>query len=149
MAYMNQEKKKVLAPQIKAVLKKYGVKGSISVRNHSTLVVTLSEVPASWVEAQHQRDIQRWERVHADTGWAGNKPERSLHWEYNPYHPINEDDPQGEGEAEFVKEMLSAMNGVGTEEENFDKSDSMTDYFHVGWYVNLSVGRWDKPVKVA
>ena len=42
MAFMNQQIKKQLAPAIKDVLKKYGVKGSISVSNHSTLCVTLT-----------------------------------------------------------------------------------------------------------
>ena len=31
---------------------------------------------------------------------------------------------------------------------NFDKSDIMTDYFHVGWYYSLSVGKWDKPFEL-
>lgn len=31
---------------------------------------------------------------------------------------------------------------------NFDKSDSMTDYFHVGWYAFVHIGKWDKPFKV-
>jgi hypothetical protein len=43
MAYMSQEKKNELSPAIKAVLKKYNVKASISVMHHSTLVVTISE----------------------------------------------------------------------------------------------------------
>ena len=30
---------------------------------------------------------------------------------------------------------------------NFDKSDSMTDYYHVGWYAWISIGRWDAPFK--
>ena len=41
MAYVSQADKAKLAPAIKAVLKKYNVKGSISVRHHSTLVVTV------------------------------------------------------------------------------------------------------------
>jgi hypothetical protein len=41
MAYVSQEKKAQLAPAIKAVLAKYGVKASISVRHHSSLVVTV------------------------------------------------------------------------------------------------------------
>ena len=41
MAYVSQEDKKALAPAIKKVLNKYGMKGSISIRHHSTLVVTL------------------------------------------------------------------------------------------------------------
>jgi len=41
MAYVSQEDKAKLAPAIRAVLKKYGMKGTIAVRNHSTLVVTV------------------------------------------------------------------------------------------------------------
>jgi len=45
MAYVTQEMKKELAPGIKAVLKKYGMKGSISINNYSSLVVTLQQGP--------------------------------------------------------------------------------------------------------
>ena len=48
MAYVSQEMKKELAPGIKAVLKKYGMKGSISINNHSSLVVTLQEGPLNF-----------------------------------------------------------------------------------------------------
>ena len=41
MAYVSQADKAKLAPAIKAVLKKYNMKASISVRHHSTLVVTI------------------------------------------------------------------------------------------------------------
>ena len=41
MAYVSQEDKKELAVGIKKVLKKYNVKGTIGVHNHSTLVVRL------------------------------------------------------------------------------------------------------------
>lgn len=27
----------------------------------------------------------------------------------------------------------------------FDESDSMVDYFHVAYYLHLSIGKWDKP----
>jgi hypothetical protein len=26
----------------------------------------------------------------------------------------------------------------------FDKSDSMTDYFHTAYYLSLSIGKWNK-----
>lgn len=32
---------------------------------------------------------------------------------------------------------------------NFDDSDPMSDYFHVGFYVNLDIGKWDKAFKVS
>ena len=46
MAYVSKETKKELAPGIKKVLEKYGVKGTIKVNRYSTLVVTLRKVPA-------------------------------------------------------------------------------------------------------
>lgn len=34
------------------------------------------------------------------------------------------------------------------ESYNFDDSDIMTDYFHVNFYLHITVGQWDKPFKV-
>ena len=41
MAYISQSEKAELAPAIKAILKKFGMKGTIAIRHHSTLVVNL------------------------------------------------------------------------------------------------------------
>jgi hypothetical protein len=41
MAYVSQEDKKALSPAIKAVMKKYGVKGTIAINNHSSLVANI------------------------------------------------------------------------------------------------------------
>ena len=43
MAYIGQKEKKELAPAIKKVLKTYGMKGSIAIDNHSSLVVNVKE----------------------------------------------------------------------------------------------------------
>jgi hypothetical protein len=40
----------------------------------------------------------------------------------------------------FLEEIRNAMN-VG----NWDKSDIMTDYFNVGWYISIKIGKWNKP----
>ena len=37
MAYMSQERKAEIAPVVKAICKKYGIKASLAVRHHSTL----------------------------------------------------------------------------------------------------------------
>ena len=41
MAYVSQETKAKLSPAIKAVLKKYKMKGTIAVKHHFSLVVNL------------------------------------------------------------------------------------------------------------
>jgi hypothetical protein len=40
----------------------------------------------------------------------------------------------------FLDEVFEAMNNG-----NWDRSDSQTDYFDVGWYVRVNVGKWYKP----
>jgi len=57
MAFVSQDDKAKLAPAIKAVLKKHGVKGSIGVRHHSALVVTLQsgsiDFGSDYIQANH------------------------------------------------------------------------------------------------
>ena len=48
MAYISQEKKKELAPAIKAVAKKYGMKVTIGIDNHSSLIVRVKEGPLAF-----------------------------------------------------------------------------------------------------
>jgi len=45
MAYMNQEKKSKIAAAIKPVLKKYGLKATLSVHNHSSICVNIKSGP--------------------------------------------------------------------------------------------------------
>lgn len=45
MAYMNQEKKAIIAAKVKPILKKYGLKGSLSVHNHSSISLNLKSGP--------------------------------------------------------------------------------------------------------
>lgn len=63
MAFMNSERKAQRMPAIKAVLKKYNMKGTVSVRHYSTLVVTLTSGPLAltgvnpyWIEEHYAHD---------------------------------------------------------------------------------------------
>ena len=132
MAWMSQEKKAELAPKVKAVLKKYGMKGSISVRNHSTLVISIKtgslDMIANYNDAMKNRP--------KPTYWTPAKDSLDInpHW-YDEHFT---------GDAKkFLKELFDAANAG-----NHDRSDSMTDYFDVGWYVDVNVGGWNKPYLV-
>ena len=46
-------------------------------------------------------------------------------------------------EQEFLNELNAAMM-LG----NHNNSDIMTDYFDVGWYVDINIGKWNKPYVV-
>lgn len=109
MAYMSQEKKAKLAPAIKAILKKHGMKGSIAVRHHSTLVVNLKSGKIDF----------------------GTDRQINPYWYHEHY--------TGDALA-FLSDLIPAMN-VG----NHDRSDAQTDYFDVGWYIDVNIGKWNKP----
>lgn len=44
------------------------------------------------------------------------------------------------------KKVLKAIMKI-VNKHNWDKSDSMIDYFDVNYYVNISLGKWNKPFK--
>lgn len=70
MAYISQQDKKELAPAIKAVLKKFGMKGTIGIRNHSSLVVNLKEGVIDFGETYEQVNTYHIEKYYG-TGIAG------------------------------------------------------------------------------
>ena len=63
MAYVSQQRKAELALGIKAVLAKYGMKGSIAVRHHSTLVVTVTSGPLDDRSDEWKRSKTRQSRM--------------------------------------------------------------------------------------
>jgi hypothetical protein len=54
MAYMNQERKAIIASNLKPILKKYGVKGTLSVDHHTSIVLTLKSGKIDFGSAREQ-----------------------------------------------------------------------------------------------
>lgn len=135
MAYVNQDEKKVLAVGIKSVLKKYGMKGTIGIRHHSTLVVNIKsgklDIIQNWFDTVTKKGTTN------DYGDIMAKPE---------YIQVNEywiDESYSGKVRDFLNELVSAMKG----ENWFDKSDIQSDYFHIKHYVSVNVGNWNSPYK--
>ena len=122
MAYVSQEDKKNLSPAIKAVLKKYNMKGSIAVRHHSVLVVNIKSGALDILGALPVSEYGPRDYVQVNEHWIKE----------------NYDDATV---VAFLTELKAAMRGP----EWFDESDSMTDYFHVSHYINMNVGTYNKP----
>ena len=67
------------------------------------------------------------------------------YFDVNTYHI----ESQYEGKIkDFLVELRDAMNGKGSTEQNHNNSDIMTDYFDVGWYIDIRIGRYDRPYQV-
>ena len=128
---MCQAKKAKIAPKIKAILAKYKVKGSLAVRNHSTLVLNIKSGSIDFIANSNKvcgNDFYQMAR--------GFIPNTSGYDQVNPYHFKDHYDGVA---LEFMHEVFAAMN-----DGNHDHSDIQSDYFNVGWYVDVNVGKWDK-----
>lgn len=121
MAYMNQEKKAKIAEALKKVMPR-GWKYTLRVRDYSTIVCTIRQAPVDLMAAVARNEYNR-----DDT-----------YFTVNTYHVRNyfED----EYVADVMERIVAALN-TG----NWDRSDTQTDYFDVGHYVDLRIGSWDKP----
>jgi hypothetical protein len=130
MAYMSQEKKKALAVTIKNILKTYGMKGTLSVNNHSTLVLTLTAGKLDIIG-----NLNETIRASGRTcdGAVGH---------VNVNHYWFRDHYTGRVKT-FLEKIIVAMNAG-----NHDNSDIRFDYFDVGWYIDINVGRWNKPYQL-
>lgn len=131
MAYMNQERKAELAPAIKAVFKKYGLKGSIAVRNHMTLVVTIKSGAIDFISNFNDVCSVKPRPAHLPFRPAEDNIDVNPYWYHDHFDGTARD---------CLRELLTAMN-----KGNHDNSDIQTDYFDVGWYVDVNIGSWNKP----
>jgi hypothetical protein len=122
MAFMSQERKKELSPWIKQVLAKYDLKASITVNNHSTLVVSILEWPIDFFSQDSYKHSDKYDGTHMNV---------NVFWISDNFAWIARD---------ALMELYAAMQ-VG----NYDHSDSQSDYFCVWWHSDIQIGKWDKP----
>lgn len=118
MAYFNQEKKKLIAPQIKKVLKKYGLKGNLGVENHSTVRLTIKSGKLDFIndaDYKHGDDYLQVNHFYIREHFSGKS-------------------------ADALSELKEILNT-----NNYNRSDIMVDHFDVGHYISIEIGRWDKP----
>ena len=123
MAYMNQENKKKIAAALKLVVPK-DWKYSLGVDNHSSIVMNVKSAPV---------DILGMLSANSEYPIATHV-QLSQYW--------LEDHLKGAPDSvlQTLKNIFAALN-----DGNHDRSDVTTDYFDVGWYIELNFGKWDKP----
>ena len=133
MAYMNQERKAKITKALKPVLAKYKVKGSLSVRNHSTIVLTLKSGSIDFIGNSNKvcgNDHYQVAR--------GFKPTTTGYDQVNPYW--FQDHYDGKAKA-FLTEAFKALKSA----DWYDESNAMIDYFNIAYYVDINIGKWNSP----
>ena len=118
MAYVTTEQVAQVRKEIKEAFGKE-FKFSVTRQNHSSIDVALMSSP---FEFDFKSDYAK----------------------ENKYDQLNHLYLDNEGFTQEQIDMFKKVTEIGMR-GNFDKSDSMTDYFHVGWYFHLAIGKWNKP----
>jgi hypothetical protein len=141
MAYITQEMKKELAPAIKSVLKKFGVKGTISINHNTSLNVNIKEGDIDFIgiyNAEAKKQVER-----GNISWYGRKITTG-HYQENPYRVYEPYDRELTIVEKFINELQVAMRGT----MYYNNDDIMTDYFDSAYFMGINIGKWNKPYKL-
>ena len=118
MAYVSQNDKKELSVGIKKVLKKYGMKGNIGVKNHMSLYVDVMEGT-----------------INLDFSHGEGYSQVNTYWIDDHYKGIAK---------QFLNELLAEMKG----KNYYNNDNAMIDYFDRSHYTDINIGKWNKPYKL-
>ena len=133
MAYISQADKAKINTNLKPILKKYGVKGTLSIRNHSTIVLTLKSGKIDFIANSNR--VCGASHYQVSRGFTPNTrgyDQVNTYWYQDHY----------DGKAKvFIKEAIQALKSAGW----YDESDIQTDYFNTAYYIDINIGKWDKP----
>lgn len=135
MAYMSQETKAKIVDACRPILKKYGIKATWGVDNHSTIVLNVKsgkiDFFTNYAETMQGRPGKRQDVV-----------DRILKDQYMQVNQYWLDDTFHGKALDCMNELFRTIKSAG---EWFDKSDAMTDYFHTAYYIRVNLGKWNKP----
>ena len=115
MAYVSQNDKKELSVGIKKVLKKYGMKGNIGVKNHMSLYVDVMEGPIDF-DFSHGEGYSQVNTYWIDVHYKGIAKQ-------------------------FLNELLAEMKGT----KYYNNDNAMFDHFDRSHYTDINIGKWNKP----
>lgn len=127
MAYVSQELKAKIAPVVKEICKRYGVKASLAVRHHSSLVLNIKSGRIDFIGNFNETCDPRH--------LAQGSIQVNTYWYHEHFAGAAKD---------FLAEIIPALKGP----DYFDHSDIQTDYFHCSHYIDVNVGRWNKPYEL-
>jgi len=135
MAYVSKEMKAKIAPVIRALCKEYGVKATLAVKHHSTLVLNITSGPIDFIV-----NINKIARATAERRGQVFYPittyeQVNVYWINDHYDGVAR---------EFLTRAYAALKGP----DFFDESDAQVDYFHRSHYQDINIGRYNKPYEI-
>jgi hypothetical protein len=115
MAYVNNEKKSNIQAALKPIFKKYGLKATVARNSYHSTLIV--NITSGSIDFKNVYDDRR----------------------VNVYY-INQ---YYDGIArQCLNEILDAIKLSG---EWYDESNAQIDYFNTAFYIDINIGKWDKP----
>lgn len=115
MAFINKEHVKQIRESLKKAFPE--IKFSVRKENHSSVHVSILKSPYDFSDLPHYRE--------------------------DYYTSVNHFRVPDCTHRKLLEKILEIVR-TGSDRVWFDKSDSMTDYFYVAFYIHLYVGHWEK-----
>lgn len=131
MAYMNQDKKRVIKAAIDKIAKPYGIKYSLRVRNNMTIVCTITAAPIDF--------IGNFAAVTGDKFQLNGKPHDYISVNSYWYQDHFTGKPR-----EIIGQLVDALKAAGY----YDNSNAQIDYFDTAYYFDLNIGEYGRPFKL-
>ena len=130
MAYVSKQDKQNISTKINPILKQYGLQGSLSVRNHSTLNLTIFGGSIDFIGNFNEVNENDPRFVKATDNIQVNE-----YWYKEHFSGIA---------LEVLEKLIPAMRT----DDWFCDDDIQSDYFHRSYYYNVNIGRYDHPYKL-
>jgi hypothetical protein len=135
MAYVTTEIITKARASMKVLNKEYGMKSALSGKGSSTLRLCILEGCIDFVD--NYWDVNQFK----DTGHLYQENIRlSANIKTNHFHLHRS----------FSKESLVYLEKAKAilKDDHWDESDAMIDYFSCSFYIDIEIGKWDKPYKL-
>jgi len=130
MSYISQEEKKIISAKITPILKEYGIQGSLSIRNNSTLNLTIFSGSIDFIG-----NFNEVNEHNPRFNKATDNIQVNEYWYQEHFSGIA---------LEVLAKLIPAMKT----DDWFCNDDIQSDYFHRSYYYNVNIGRYDHPYKL-
>ena len=130
MAHVSQDRKKGFQEKIKVINKKYGMKATLSVRDHMTIVLTIRSGAIDFVN-----DLQENNRERYDTTVYECNKKSIENSDFSLYSFSRVEDTFKGIACDYLTECFAVLL-----EGHYNNSDSQRDYFDVAWYIDVNIG---------
>lgn len=129
MAYMNQDKKKIIKANLDNALKGTGIKYSLRVRDNLAIACTIRSAPIDFIDNFVASSGDSFATLN---GLPPKYLQVNKYWYTEHFSGAA---------ADILGKIIDCLHSAGW----YDKSDAMVDYFDTAYYIDLNIGSWDKP----